>query len=208
MGSLVRVFNSTDGEFAGKIIDIQKDHVELELIDFLSLPKPAQELTLYFAPIKNSNTGFIIQKATELGVSKIQPIITKHTMVVKANVEKLALVAMEAAEQCQRFSVPQILPIQTLEYALKHPLHRGPFIFCNENESSRSLCRYLYENKPQDVGVMIGPEGGFTDAEAEMIIKHKGISVSLGNRILRAETAVIATLSVYQAIAGDWDISQ
>ncbi len=208
MGSNVRVFNSTDGEFEGKIIDIQKDHLELELIDFISPPKLVQELTLYFAPIKNSNTSFIVQKATELGATKIQPIITKRTMVVKANVEKLESVSMEAAEQCERFSVPQILPIQTLEYVLKHPLHSGALIFCNEKEASQPLAQYLENAKPQDAGIMIGPEGGFTDTEAEMIIKHKGISVSLGKRILRAETAIIATLSVYQAIAGDWNISQ
>ncbi len=208
VGDIVRIFNSIDGEFAGKIIDIQKDHLELELVDFISPPKPVQELTLYFAPIKNSNTSFIVQKATELGATKIQPIITKRTMVVKANVDKLELVAMEAAEQCERFSVPRILPIQRLEYVLKNPLHSGALIFCNEKEASQPLAQYLEKDNPQDAGIMIGPEGGFTDTEAEMIIKYKGISVSLGNRILRAETAIIATLSVYQAIAGDWNISQ
>jgi len=208
VGSMVRLFNSTDGEFEGKIIDIQKDHLTLELINFISPPQQVRELTLYFAPIKNSNMSFIVQKATELGVTKIQPMITKHTMVVKANIGKLEMVAIEAAEQCKRLSIPEVLPIQTLEYALKNPLHTGPLIFCNENESSQALAQYLDQNKPQDVGIMIGPEGGFSQAEAAMIINSKGISVSLGKRILRAETAIIATLSVYQAIAGDWNISQ
>lgn len=208
IGNMVRLFNSVDGEFEGKIIDIQKNHLELKLVNFISPAQQGRELTLYFAPIKNSNMSFVVQKATELGVSKIQPIITKHTMVVKANIAKLEMVAIEAAEQCERLSAPQVLPLQTLESILKNPLHTGPLIFCNENESNQTLTQYLERNKPQDAGIMIGPEGGFSQAEATMIIDSKGVSVSLGKRILRAETAIIATLSVYQAIAGDWSINQ
>jgi 16S rRNA (uracil1498-N3)-methyltransferase len=205
LGSTLGLFNPIDGEFLGKIIDIRKDQLELELIKFISPPSIDRELTLYFAPIKNPNIGFIVQKATELGATKIQPIITQRTIVNKANNEKLELVAIEAAEQCERFSIPKILPITSLENALKNPLHSGSLFFCNERKSDKAFGEYLSENIEKDIGILIGPEGGFTQEEATMIINdYNGVSVHLGTRILRAETAVIAALSVYQALAGDW----
>lgn len=205
VGDSLRVFNSTDGEFEGRVTFIQKNQLEVELKEFICFPKKEQGLTLYFAPIKNPNASFVIQKATELGVTKVQPIITKHTVVDKINIAKLEAVAIEAAEQCGRFFIPKIFPILKLEDALKTRQHTGPIIFCNEDESSLPLGIYLKEQIPNDVGILIGPEGGFAAHEKSAIIGMNGVSVHLGSNILRAETAIIASLSIYQAILGVWN---
>lgn len=145
----------------------------------------------------------MVQKATELGVSFIRPIMTQHTNLDKIKAEKITNNMVEAAEQCGRMTVPQMDVIITLEEMLESfPDDRG-LIFCDE--ASEALTFKEIDKKYDKWAILIGPEGGFSEAEREKIRKHpNSIPVTLGPRILRADTAAVAALSLWQSFLGDW----
>jgi 16S rRNA (uracil1498-N3)-methyltransferase len=159
-------------------------------------------LWLLFAPIKKTPSDYLVQKATELGASRLQPVFTRRTIVTRVNEERLAANAIEAAEQSGRVSVPEIGAPSDLDKALAHWPKDRPLYFCDEGGDAQALAKAA---KPGPAAILTGPEGGFDPAERAML---RGlpfvVPVTLGPRILRADTAALAALAIWQAVAGDF----
>lgn len=205
-GQVISCFNAVDGEFDCHIENIHKKQCRIKVEKKIRSPQPETDLWLLFAPVKKEQTDFIIEKATELGVSKIIPVITARTIVGSVRTERFAARAVEAAEQCGRISIPQIAVPLRLEEALNEWDAKRLLFFMDEKGKGVS-CREAF-GKAQSIpaAVLTGPEGGFSEEEANMLYRKPFVrGVSLGPRILRAETAVVAALSVWQAVAGDWN---
>ncbi len=205
-GDLVLFFNGIDGEWVGRININSKNDVLVEITTQTRKQTNEEDLWLLFSPVKGNRTQFIIEKATELGVSKIMPIATINTVVNKVNKEKLMIYAQEAAEQCERISVPIIEPIKNLNEIMDNWPNQRTILFCDERKTDEELqksLRKLKKNLPY--AILIGPEGGFTEKESKNLRMLPFITpIQLGPRILRAETAAIAALSCFQSIVGDW----
>ena len=216
-GDAVRLFNGRDGEWRARVAAKSKRGVSVRVEDRLREARAVPDLELLLAPVKRHATDLIVEKATELGVRRIRPVITQRTIAETVRVDRLASIAREAAEQTERFDAPEIFEAVSLARALDGWDASRPLIYADEagdDEAApwggeRGRGRPLLEalaGVPQDkLALLIGPEGGFTAEERRML---RGLSyvipVSLGPRILRAETAVIASLSVIQAAWGDW----
>ena len=161
------------------------------------------DIWLLFAPLKKDKTDIVVQKATELGVRKIIPVQTAYTNAEKVRTERFELQAAEAAEQCRRLDIPDISAALSLDKALENWDNERTLFFLDERGLGKKV-RETMLNSPK-AAVLVGPEGGFSLAEAEKLRKLPFVkSISLGSRILRAETAVIAALSCWQSINGDW----
>ena len=164
------------------------------------------DLWLAFAPIKKTPAEFLTQKATELGVAALLPVITERTVARRVNLERLRANALEAAEQSERLSVPQIREPQTLPQLLESWPQARRLLFCDEGRNAVTIADALAnEGHHSSWGVLTGPEGGFSPAERQLIRSHSAVlPVALGPRIMRADTAALAALAVWQAIRGDW----
>lgn len=212
----VLIFNGSDGEFLANITIIHKNGVQLKIIEQIREQTYSPEIKLLYAPIKNAKNEFIVQKATEMGVCEIQPINTERTIRDKANTEKLELVAIEAAEQCERLDVPQINNIKEFERAIDD-LQDYIIIVCDETGKGRAAAEVLTEIKNSNIeeeseqfkyAIVIGPEGGFSPKELEYLRSLENVfAIGLGPRILRAETAIITALALVQNYLGDYAIS-
>ncbi len=205
IGDNVSVFNGVDGEFLCRIKNSSKKQVIAEVLKQTQPFKDVPDIWLLFAPVKKDKTDFIIEKAVELGVKKILPIITARTIVEKVKIERYQAQAKEAAEQCRRLEIPDILPEQKLEKLLSNWPQERRLFFMDESLQGKNVAQVFAEEKGKPSAILVGPEGGFTTEEMQNLRQHPSVcSVSLGPRILRAETAVAAALSVWQAIDGDW----
>lgn len=208
----VLIFNGHDGEFEATITSDSKSSAVLDVIKKTKEQHSSPNLTLLYAPVKNAKNEFIIQKATEMGASAIQPVITQHTIKDKINIERLLLVAIEAAEQCERLDIPDVNEIDVLEKILpKYNDHK--IILCDETGAGKSASEVFSElkltcqnNENDKFAILIGPEGGFSDAEIKTLHAQKNVfAIGLGPRILRAETAIIAALALWQNYLGDFN---
>jgi 16S rRNA (uracil1498-N3)-methyltransferase len=197
-GDQLLIFNSFDGEYLVEIIEITKKTVCFKPIEKIREPKEERQINLVFAPIKQARMSFLLEKATELGVTHLTPIQTKHSVVDKINLTKWNIYIKEASEQCRRISLPNIRPLQTLDKFLNSWPKDHEIILCNEKEGSLALSDYLRKlPKDMSVNIMIGPEGGFSAQELITLASKEFItSVHLGDNILRAETAALAALSM------------
>jgi 16S rRNA (uracil1498-N3)-methyltransferase len=199
-GEAVALFNGRDGEFRAVIAEAGKKGVRLDLKTQLR-PQPASaaDVWLCFAPIKQGRIEMIVEKATELGAGRLVPVITRRTQIQKVNAERLASHAREAAEQCERLDVPEVAPAVTLEKLLQDwPQGRRLFL-CAERSDAASLLAAAKGEGP--CALLIGPEGGFAPEELTQIMAvPQAVTVSLGPRILRAETAAIAALAILQSV--------
>lgn len=211
IGDEICVFNGIDGEWRAEISGIEKRNLTLLLKERISQQMPESLVTLAFAPVKNVRIDFVAAKATEMGVGKFAPIITHHSVVDKINEDRFAANIKEACEQCERNDMPQILPIKKLEKFLnevgisdisKNQNSEKILILCDESQrglkASTILPKILADkNSQQEIIILIGPEGGFSKDEFEMMYKITNLySISLGDRILRADTAIIAALAL------------
>ena len=208
-GDEVSLFNGRDGEWTARIVEVGKKAVRLELLRQTRSQTVTRDLVLGIALIKRARLETVIEKATELGVSAIQPVITRRSNADHTNVERLRLIAQEAAEQTERLDVPQVLPVVKLDKWLDD----GGFttlIFPDEDTTreagAASMLEGLKATTPGDrPAILIGPEGGFDDSERDVLRGRSDvIRVNLGPRILRADTAAISALTLYQAALGDW----
>jgi 16S rRNA (uracil1498-N3)-methyltransferase len=167
------------------------------------------DLWLCFAPVKRARIDYIAEKATELGVSVLQPIVTQHTIVERVNVERLRANAVEAAEQTERLSVPEVrAPVDLTRLLGEWPAGRR-LLMCDETGGGRPIAEMLTgldaDARAAPWAIVIGPEGGFAAAELDALRRIKDVTaVGLGPRILRADTAALAALSVWQSLIGDW----
>ncbi|MGE0045675.1 MAG: 16S rRNA (uracil(1498)-N(3))-methyltransferase [Hyphomonadaceae bacterium] len=216
-GARVRVFNARDGEWRAIIAAAEKRGAELAIESRLRAPRAPRDLDLLFAPVKRHATDLIVEKAAELGAARLIPIITQRTIAETVRLDRLALIAREAAEQAERFDAPAVLPPVQLAKALDGWDQSRPLIYADEagddesqawgGESGRAkpIADALENLKTEKLALLIGPEGGFDPNERRLLrALPYVIPVSLGPRILRAETAVIAALAVIQAHWGDW----
>ena len=185
------LFNN-NGEWVAKILRISKSIVEFKVIKKLRQKEKIKELWLAFSPIKSNYQNFMIQKATELGVTKFIPIIFERTIVRKINKERFEKIVIEASEQSNRINVPLIEPTQNLDNLLKNSMD---LIFTDLNSTNIKLDKSKFTNKP--VCIIIGPEGDFSEAEREKILSFRGVQpFKINENILRSETAVISAISI------------
>ena len=186
------LFNK-NGEWETKILGISKSIVEFKVTKQLRQKESTKELWLAFSPIKSNFQNFMIQKATELGVTKFLPIIFERTIVRKINKERLEKIVIEASEQSNRLNVPIIEESQNLNNFLK--TDSIDLIFTDLNSNNNKIDKSKLTNKP--VCIIIGPEGDFSEAEREKILSFKGVQpIKINENILRSETAVISAISI------------
>ncbi len=205
VGDEVVLFNGRDGAWLGRLVSDSKKSVVLELVEQIAPQTPPSGLWYGFAPLKTERLDYVIQKAVEMGAGTIQPVLTRFTQVGRLKHERLVANAIEAAEQCEVLSVPTVEAEVTLERLLDAwPTDRA-LILADEGEASSSPVEALSALRGRKVGLLIGPEGGFSDEErARLRALPYVVPISLGPRILRADTAAVAALAVIQAIIGDW----
>jgi len=203
-GEEIALFNGKDGEWRARVDGIGKGWASLELQDQIHAQRIESDLWLCFAPIKRTRIDFLIEKATELGVSRLQPVMTQFTNSTRVNLHRLKARSIEAAEQSERLSVPEICEAISLEGLLATWPGDRELLFCDERHGARGLVAVAADQSASDrsgYAILIGPEGGFDDGERQILLDHPAtISVSLGPRILRAETAALAALSTWQAL--------
>ncbi len=186
------IFNK-NGEWEAKVSKISKDIVEFKTIKQLRKIESSKELWLAFSPIKSNYQNFMIQKATELGVTKFLPIIFDRTVVRKINNERLEKIIIEASEQSNRLNVPEIEKAQNLKNFLNS--NSMDLIFTDLNSDNKKIDKSKLTDKP--ICIIIGPEGDFSEAEREEILSFKGVqSLKINENILRSETAVISAISI------------
>lgn len=203
-GTPVAVFNGHDGEWVGRLERLGKRDSLLRIERLLRTQEPEPDLGLLFAPVKRARIDFIVEKATELGVSFLQPVWTRHTVMSRVNEERLMAIAIEAAEQCERLSVPVVRSPMTLENLLSAWPSERRLILLDEGGGGRPIAEVLVELPKGPGAVLVGPEGGFAKSELDALRSLSfAIPVGLGPRILRADTAVLAALACYQAVCGD-----
>ena len=201
----ILIFNGSDGEFEAEIISANKNEAMLHVRRKVREQIASPELTLLYAPVKNAKNEFIVQKATEMGVNHIQPVITNNTIKDKTNNERLKLVAIEAAEQCERLDVPEVSEIAELDKIL-HKYEDHDIMLCDETGAGKAVSEILSSVKNSGKwAILIGPEGGFSANEIRILHGMKNVhAVGLGPRILRAETAIITAIALWQSYLGDF----
>ena len=186
------LFNKT-GEWEAKILNITKDFVEFKSTKQLRQKETIKELWLAFSPIKSNYQNFMIQKATELGVSKFLPIVFDRTIVRKINKDRLEKIVIEACEQSNRITVPVIEQAQNLKSFLNS--HSMNLIFTDLNSDNKKIEKTKFSDKP--ICIIIGPEGDFSEHERQEILSFKGVqALKINDNILRSETAVISAISI------------
>ncbi|MAP93647.1 MAG: 16S rRNA (uracil(1498)-N(3))-methyltransferase [Ponticaulis sp.] len=218
VGDEVRVFNGRHGEWLARVDQILGKSAGLLKVDeCLREQRKLTDLHLLFAPLKKTRTDFVVEKATELGVEVIQPVITQYTQSERVRVDRLTNIVMEAAEQTERLNIPRVQqPLHLIRALEALPSDRRVY-FCDERgddeaaewggelNRARPMIDVLQDHGKGSAAILIGPEGGFSPQERDVLRKTEGIyPVSLGPRILRAETAAVAALTLYQAICDDW----
>lgn len=205
-GQPLRVFDGTSGEWLAEIKELSKKKALVSFVEKIREQTNSPDIHVLASPVKKEAFDFMIEKSSELGVKAFQPVICNRTIVQRVNEDRLQAQAVEAAEQCERLDVMRILSIKTLKDVLKSiPLDKK-LIFCIERAQAPMILQRLQggEIRPP-LAVLIGPEGGFSPEEVEMVSAlQQTVPVSLGPRILRAETALVSALTCVQAVVGDW----
>jgi 16S rRNA (uracil1498-N3)-methyltransferase len=204
-GDRVRLFNGRDGEWVASVNAIAKRGVTLALEAPARPQSAVPDLWLLLAPIKKTPLDYIVQKATELGVARIAPVITRRTIVERINRERMRANAIEAAEQSGRLTVPDIAEPRDLPKALEAWSAERRLMFCDEAGDAPPAVAALTAASRGPWAILTGPEGGFDPAEREMLRRLSFVvPVSLGPRIMRADTASLAAIAVWQSTQGDW----
>ena len=230
-GDAILVFNGRDGEWKAALAARGKRNLDLEIGEQVRPQEGGPDIDYLFAPLKRSRLDYMVQKATEMGVARLRPVITRHTQAERVNTERMRANAIEAAEQCGILRIPDVVEPVKLERALEGWDARRRLIFCDEAAEVTSPVEALQRLLPGGVdqpvlgdtstpspspqgggeiprialAVLIGPEGGFSREEREMLIaKPYTVRLSLGPRIMRADTAAVAVLALVNAVIGDW----
>jgi len=205
-GARLLVFNGREGEYAATLEITGKRSARLAIVERTRTLPPSNDLAYWFAPLKHARLDYMAQKAVEMGVSALRPVRTRRTQSARINLERLAANAREAAEQCGVLRVPNIEPEVSLDDALDAAPPERLLVFCDEDAEVLDPIRALRAaDWAHGVTLLIGPEGGFDEAERRAILAAPNVlRLSLGPRILRADTAAVAALAAIQAAIGDW----
>jgi 16S rRNA (uracil1498-N3)-methyltransferase len=205
-GAAVAGFNPRDGEWLCRIVALERNRATLTVLAQRRAPAPEQDLWLVFAPIRRARLDWLVEKAAELGAAALIPVATMRTRAGPLNRDRLAAVAIAAAEQSGRLSVPEVRAIRPLDALLADWDAARRLIVCDETGAGRPIAEALREFPTGlPAALLTGPEGGFAPSELDALANLPFVTrVGLGPRVLRAEMAAIAALTVFQAIAGDW----
>jgi len=203
------LFNGTDGEWKARLAGGGKRRAAV-VVEAQTRPQtPPGNLHHLFSPLKRARLDYMVQKAVEMGVSRLQPVMMRHTTVERVNLDRMAANAIEAAEQCGILAIPEIMPPVDFAAAIAALAPSRHVVFCDEEAPVADPVAVLRTavGGADDGGlaVLIGPEGGFGDDERAMLLRRPLVSrIALGPRILRADTAAVAALAVIQVAVGDW----
>lgn len=199
VGGEALLFDGANGEWLARISDAGRKRMTLAVERRTREQESVPDCLLAFAPVKRAQTDWLVEKATELGIAALQPVMTRRTIAERVKLERLESIAIEAAEQCNRTSLPIIAEPAPLEAFLKANDRR--LYFADENGGA-PVSEAI---EPGPAAILVGPEGGFTDEERALVgAAPNAVAISLGPRILRAETAALAAITSYMALAGDW----
>jgi len=203
-GDAVVVFNSADGEFLAHVAEAAKKKMVLRLERQTSAVTPPPDIDYLFAPLKHARLDYLVQKATELGARRLRPVITARTIAERVNLERMKANVIEAAEQCNLVFVPEVLEPVSLNAALRDWDNARALIYCDETAAQGDAVAVLSKLKTP-AAIVVGPEGGFTIEERAVLKALPYVTaISLGPRIMRADTAAVAVLALVQAVLGDW----
>ena len=217
-GDTILLFNGRDGEWKGTLSAPGKRALAVELAEQTRPQPPAADLHYLFAPIKHARLDYMVQKAVELGATRLQPVLTRHTQSRRVNLERMQANAIEAAQQCGILTVPEIAKPVELKALLGRASPERLIVFCDESadvadpvaalgaaRNEPTALVPLEATKAMAIAVLIGPEGGFDEEERAALLKLPNVvRLALGPRVLRADTAAVAALTLVQAVLGDW----
>ena len=207
-GDAVLLFNGRDGEWRAIIESDGRKHAVLVCEEQTRMQTRPAALDYLFAPLKHARLDYMVQKAVEMGATRLQPVITRYTQVSRVNLARMRANAIEACEQCGVLSIPEICAPMSLDacFAALDRADPSPhLVFCDEGEKSQNPLPILNGIPGGPLAVLIGPEGGFSEAERNALRARDFVTaIPLGPRVLRADTAAVAALAVVQACVGDW----
>lgn len=207
-GESVLIFNGRDGEWRAEVSVEGRKAADLVCVERTREQGAAADVMYAFAPLKHARLDYMVQKAVEMGATILQPVLTQRTQSSRVNLDRMRSNAIEAAEQCGILSIPEVHEEENLESFIKGLEKERLVIFCDENAPVSNPIEALAKlgNKQPRLVVIVGPEGGFTDQERALVAAHERcVCVSLGPRILRADTAAVAALAIVQSVLGDWN---
>ncbi|MEJ0075538.1 MAG: 16S rRNA (uracil(1498)-N(3))-methyltransferase [Alphaproteobacteria bacterium] len=210
-GAAVLLFNGRDGEWRAEVAGTARKKVTLEIVERTRPQTAARGLDYLFSPLKHARLDYMVQKAVEMGVSRLAPIIMRHTQVERVNLDRMRANAIEAAEQCGILSVAEVAEPKKFDSLIRGWKAERLLVFCDEEADVKDPVAALAPARggglagPLPVSVLIGPEGGFADSERAALLElPNAVRLALGPRILRADTAAVAALALVQAVLGDW----
>ncbi|HET9533869.1 MAG TPA: 16S rRNA (uracil(1498)-N(3))-methyltransferase [Mesorhizobium sp.] len=204
-GAQLLLFNGRDGEWLARIAAIAKKRVSLTPVMQTRMQPAHPDLVYCFAPLKQGRLDYLVQKAVEMGAGVLQPVITQHTQMSTVGIDRLKANVIEAAEQCGNLAIPRVLETVKLDRVLWEWEPGRQLIFCDESADSNNPLPILNAIASRKLGLIIGPEGGFSEDERRQLRALPFVTpIPLGPRILRADTAAVAALAVIQATIGDW----
>jgi 16S rRNA (uracil1498-N3)-methyltransferase len=209
-GDTVLVFNGRDGEWRAIIARLRKRELGLSVQECIRTQTQAPDLHYLFAPLKHSRLDYMMQKAVEMGASRLQPVLTRHVQVTRVNLERMRANTIEAAEQCGILTLPEIGPPIALDRMIAERDPARVLVFCDEAAPVRDPIAALSplhraSDRPMPLAVLIGPEGGFAAEERAALVELPNtVRLALGPRVLRADTAAVAALALVEAVLGDW----
>jgi 16S rRNA (uracil1498-N3)-methyltransferase len=214
-GAPVLVFNGSDGEWRATLIERGKRALALAIGQQTRAQTRPLDLHYLFAPLKHARLDYMVQKAVEMGTSRLQPILTRHTQAARVNLDRMRANAIEAAEQCGILTLPEIAaPVSfdrmLAEHLLAEHMAERLLVFCDEEAEVKDPVAALANARPEGgappaLAVLIGPEGGFAEDERSALLRAPNVvRLALGPRILRADTAAVAALTLVAAVLGDW----
>lgn len=201
----IRIFNGRHGEWRASLSDAGKRRCNLIVREQTRPQEPGQDIHYIFAPLKRARLDYMVQKAVELGVGRLRPVITRRTIAERVNIDRMRANVIEAAEQCGILALAEVDEPVKLPALLAGWDGKRRIIFCDEGAGTANPLEVLRDVAPGPLAVLIGPEGGFDEAErAALKARSDTIAISLGPRIMRADTAAVAALALVNAALGDW----
>ena len=210
-GANVLVFNGRDGEWRAELAATGKKKVALNVVERTREQTVAPDLHYLFSPLKHARLDYMVQKAVEMGVSRLAPIMMRHTQAERVNLDRMRANAIEAAEQCGVLNIPEIVEPRKFESLTRGWKAERLLVFCDEDVDVKDPVAALASARSGGlagrlpISVLVGPEGGFAEHERDALLKLPNVvRLALGPRILRADTAAIAALTLVQAVLGDW----